>query len=62
MYLHAGQVRVTVGDSGICCCNLSLVGDATSINFVMTKHIFCHDKSMLVTTKVLSPTTNTCLS
>ena len=20
LYLHAGQVRVTIGDSGLCCC------------------------------------------
>ena len=31
---------------------LSLAGAATSIIFVTTKHIFCHDKSMLVATKV----------
>ena len=31
-------------------CSLSLVGVATSTIFVVTKHIFCHDKSMLATT------------
>ena len=51
-YLHVCQVRVTVGDSGLCCCNLSWAGDATSIIFVMTNHIFCCDKSMLVMTNI----------
>ena len=54
---------------------LSLTGAALSIIFVMTKvwirqthvmtkHIFCHDKSMLIMTKLLSwqNATNTCLS
>ena len=35
-------------------CRLSLVGAASSIVFVVTKHVFCHNKSMLVVTKVLS--------
>ena len=33
---------------------LSLVGAVTSIIFAATKHIFCHDKSMLVITEYLS--------
>ena len=35
-------------------CLISLAGAATSIIFVATKHIFCHNKSMLVATKLLS--------
>ena len=47
-------------------CSVSLVGAATSIISVATKHIFCHDKSMLGTAKVLSQqnifvATNMCL-
>jgi len=34
--------------------SLPLVGAATSIIFVMTKHVFCCDESMLVVTKHLS--------
>ena len=34
--------------------NLSLAGAATSIIFVATKHVFCHDKSMLVATKLVA--------
>ena len=33
---------------------------ATSMIFVTTKHVFCHDKSMLVTTKVCFPRQNYC--
>ena len=35
-------------------CLVSLAGAAISIIFVATKHIFCHNKSMLVATKLLS--------
>ena len=40
--------------TGLQCCFLLLAGAATSIIFVTTKCIFCHDKSMLATTKRLS--------
>ena len=33
---------------------LSLAGAATSTIFVATKHVFCHEKSMLAATKRLS--------
>ena len=33
---------------------ISLAGATTSIIFVATKHILCHDKSMLAATKLLS--------
>ena len=41
--------------------HLSLAGAAASIVFVATKHIFCHDKSMLAATKVFV-VTKLCLS
>ena len=44
------------------CTPVSLVGTATSIIFVMTKHIFCHDRSMFVMTKHAFVMTNTILS
>ena len=30
-----------------------MAGTATSINFVATKHVFCHNKSMLVATNIM---------
>ena len=38
----------------------SLAGDATSIIFVATNHVFCRDESMLAATKLLSRQTQFC--
>ena len=37
----------------MCASVLSMAGAATSIIFVVTKHVFCHDKNMLVATSLL---------
>ena len=41
---------------------LSLVGAATSVIFVVTKHVFCRNKSMLAVTKLLSRQNYVCHS
>ena len=50
----------TVAWLGLEWCRLSLAGAATSIIFVVTKHAFCHYKSVFVVTKLLSRQTCFC--